>query len=163
MEQDKRTYGWRVHAVIAAATVIVASLVGNLATTPNIPTWYDPLPKPWFTPPNWVFGPVWTVLYALLAWSFYRILRKDPQTPGRSRAIMIFIAQIALNTLWSIVFFGLRSPALGLVVIAPLWASIILNAIAFRRVDPLSAWSFAPYLAWVSFAAILNAAIHQLN
>jgi tryptophan-rich sensory protein len=130
---------------------------------PNIPTWYAQIQKPWFTPPNWLFGPVWTLLFTALIVAFYRILRLDPLTPGRQRAIIIFVIQIACNTLWSIAFFGMRSPGLGLVVIVFLWSSIVANMSAFRRLDRLSSWAFPPYLAWVSFAGALNLAIYMMN
>jgi tryptophan-rich sensory protein len=163
MEEATRSYGRAAHAAMAIGVVFAASLIGNAATMPNIPTWYAEIQKPWFTPPNWLFGPVWTLLFTGLIVAFYRILRLDPLTPGRRRAIIIFIAQIAFNALWSIAFFGMRSPGLGLVVIVFLWSSIVANMIAFRRLDRLSFWAFPPYLAWVTFAGALNLAIYQIN
>jgi translocator protein len=163
MEEGPRSYGRAAHAAMAIGVVFTASFIGNAATMPNIPTWYAEIQKPWFTPPNWLFGPVWTLLFTALIVAFYRILRLDPQTPGRGRAIMIFVVQIACNALWSIAFFGMRSPGLGLVVIVFLWSSIVANMIAFRRLDRLSSWAFPPYLAWVSFAGALNLAIFMMN
>jgi tryptophan-rich sensory protein len=163
MEEATRSYGRAAHAAMAIGVVFAASFIGNAATMPNIPTWYAEIQKPWFTPPNWLFGPVWTLLFTGLIVAFYRILRLDPQTPGRGRAIIIFIAQIACNALWSIAFFGMRSPGLGLVVIVFLWSSIVANMIAFRRLDRLSSWIFPPYLAWVTFAGALNLAIFMMN
>ena len=163
MEEGPRSYGRAAHAAIAICVVFAASFIGNAATMPNIPTWYAEIQKPWFTPPNWLFGPVWTLLFTALIVAFYRILRVDPQTPGRRRAIIIFVVQIAFNALWSIAFFGMRSPGLGLVVIVFLWSSIVANMIAFRRLDRLSSWAFPPYLAWVSFAGALNLAIYMMN
>lgn len=162
-EEATRSYGRAAHAAMAIFVVVAASFIGNAATMPNIPTWYAEIQKPWFTPPNWLFGPVWTLLFTGLIVAFYRILRLDPQTPERRRAILIFIVQITCNALWSIAFFGLRSPGLGLVVIVFLWSSIMANMIAFRRLDRLSFWAFPPYLAWVTFAGILNLAIYQIN
>ena len=163
MEEATRSYGRAAHAAIAICVVFAASFIGNAATMPNIPTWYAEIQKPWFTPPNWLFGPVWTLLFTGLIVAFYRILRMDPQTPGRGRAIIIFVVQIAFNALWSIAFFGMRSPGLGLVVIVFLWSSIAVNMIAFRRLNKLSSWIFPPYLAWVTFAGALNLAIFMLN
>ena len=163
MEQVSRSYGRAAHAAIAIGVVFAASFIGNAATMPNIPTWYAQIQKPWFTPPNWLFGPVWTLLFTALIVAFYRILRLDPLTPGRRRAIIIFVIQIVCNALWSIAFFGMRSPGLGLVVIVFLWSSIVANMIAFRRLDRLSSWAFPPYLAWVSFAGALNLAIYLMN
>lgn len=150
-------------ALVAIVVVFVASAIGGLATGPNIPTWYDKIAKPWFTPPNWVFGPVWTLLYTMLAFAFWRILRMPADTPGRKGAIGWFLTQIVLNAAWSVVFFGMRSPEMALVVIAGLWLSIVANMVAFMRLDRLAGWIFAPYIAWVSFAAALNVAIAWLN
>ncbi len=150
-------------ALVAIVVVFVASAIGGLATGPNIPTWYATIEKPWFTPPNWVFGPVWTVLYAMLAFAFWRILRLPADTPGRRGALIWFLAQIGLNAAWSVAFFGMRSPELGIAVIAALWLSIVGNMAAFLRLDRLAGWIFVPYLAWVSFAAALNIAIAWLN
>ena len=163
MEEVPRSYGRAAHAAMAIGVVFIASFIGNAATMPNIPTWYAEIQKPWFTPPNWLFGPVWTLLFTALIVAFYRILRLDPLTPGRQRAIIIFVIQIACNTLWSIAFFGMRSPGLGLVVIVFLWSSIVANMIAFRRLDRLSSWAFPPYLAGVSFAGAVNLAIYMMN
>ena len=163
MEEATRSYGRAAHAAMAISVVFAASFIGNAATMPNIPTWYAEIQKPWFTPPNWLFGPVWTLLFTGLIVAFYRILRLDPQTPERGRAIIIFVVQITFNALWSIAFFGMRSPGLGLVVIVFLWSSIVANMIAFRRLDRLSFWAFPPYLAWVTFAGALNLAIYLIN
>ena len=163
MEEVPRSYGRAAHAAMAIGVVFAASFIGNAATMPNIPTWYAQIQKPWFTPPNWLFGPVWTLLFTALIVAFYRILRLDPLTPGRRRAIIIFVIQIVCNALWSIAFFGMRSPGLGLVVIVFLWSSIVANMIAFRRLDRLSSWAFPPYLAWVTFAGALNLAIFMMN
>lgn len=149
------------NALIAVAVVVGASAIGGMATGPSIPTWYAGIAKPWFTPPNWVFGPVWTVLYAMLAYAFWRVLQGA--SAERGRAILLFLVQIGLNALWSVVFFGLRAPDAAQIVVALLWASIAFNMWAFLRIDRLAGWLFAPYLAWVSFAAVLNVAIAALN
>lgn len=149
-------------ALIAVATVASASIIGSLATTPNIPTWYAGLTKPSFNPPNWIFGPVWTALYAMMAIAFFRILRR-PASPARRSAIIAFVGQMALNALWSVVFFELKSPPLGFLVVASLWALIALTARRFAGLDRVAGMLMAPYLAWVSFAALLNAAIWRLN
>jgi translocator protein len=150
-------------ALIAVAVVFVASAIGGAATGPNIPTWYATIEKPWFTPPNYVFGPVWTLLYALLAFAFWRILRLPAETPRRSGAIVWFVAQMTLNALWSVAFFGFRSPELGFAVIVALWLAIVVNMVAFMRLDRLAGWIFVPYLAWVTYAGALNLAIALLN
>lgn len=150
-------------AMAALTPSVMASALGGLVTTPNIPTWYVTLQKPWFNPPNWIFGPVWTILYLFIAYAFFRILRRPPGTPGRTAAILVFLGHMVLNTGWSFAFFGAHSPALGLAVIVLLWAGIVLTILLFARLDRWAAWLLAPYLAWVSFALVLNASIWRLN
>ena len=150
-------------ALGASLPVVAASVLGGLATYPEIGGWYAGLAKPSFNPPNSVFGPVWTTLYALMAFGFWRVLRRPGGTSWRGVAIILFFAQIVLNTLWSFAFFAGHSPGAGLAVIAFLWLAIVANIVAFAKIDRVSAWTLAPYLAWVSFAAALNFAIWQLN
>jgi translocator protein len=146
-------------AVVPAAS---ASLIGSAATLPNIPVWYSSLLKPDFTPPNWIFGPVWTALYMMMAIACFRILRKENQK-NHSRPILAYSIQAILNGFWSVAFFSLNSPAFGLVVIVPLWLSIIWTMLLFWRIDLISGILFMPYLAWVSFAIALNIGIWVLN
>jgi translocator protein len=148
---------------LAITTVFAAALVGNLATIPNIAPWYEGLAKPWFNPPNWVFGPAWTALYALMTVAFWRILRIAPGTPGRAPAIGWFLVQIVLNALWSVTFFGAHSPLGGIVVIGALIVAIASTLLAFSKLDRIAEWLLIPYLAWVSFATVLNIAIWKLN
>lgn len=150
-------------ALISGLVVVAAATIGNLATMPAIPTWYAGLVKPSFNPPNWLFGPVWGLLYAMMAVAFWRVLRKPPAVEGRSAAIAAFLVQMALNALWSVAFFGAKSPSLGLLVIAALWLAIAATIALFRRVDRAAATLLLPYIAWVSFAALLNGAIWRLN
>ena len=147
----------------AVLPVVAAGFLANLVTIPNIPTWYAGLVKPSFTPPNWVFGPAWALLYTLMAIAVWRILSMPAGTPGRGRALLAFYGQLALNALWSVAFFGMRSPSAGLVVILALLAGIVLTILAFRPLDRLAAWLLAPYLAWVAYATALNAAVWRLN
>jgi benzodiazapine receptor len=152
-----------VDALIATAPVFLAGGIGNLATIPNIPTWYASLIRPPLTPPNWVFGPVWTLLYLLMALAFYRVLRLNPATPGRNRALGVFLLQLTLNAAWSFAFFGAHSPALGMMTILPLLALIVLTIILFRPLDQIAANCLMPYAAWVSFATYLNAGFWWFN
>lgn len=154
--------GRLVAALAAIAPVAVAAIIGNAATLPNITPWYESLVKPSFNPPNGVFGPVWTVLYILMAWAFFRILR-SPEGTVRRRAIMMFLAQIALNAAWSVAFFGFHSPTVGLVVILLLMTLIAATIHAFLAVDRIAGWTLVPYLGWVAFATLLNGAIWWLN
>lgn len=152
---------WR-DAALAILPVVVASALGQIATMPNIPTWYAGLVKPSFNPPNWIFGPVWTLLYVLMAYAFYRVLRA-PESAARSRAIGLFLVQIVLNAAWSWAFFGFHSPLAGIAVIVPLLVLIALTIAAFARVDGVASMLLYPYIAWVSFATVLNIAIWRLN
>lgn len=154
---------WIVDALIAMAPVVAANILGSIATFPNIAGWYAGLIKPSFNPPNWVFGPVWTTLYVMMAFAFFRILRQPEFAVGRGRAIGLFLAQIALNALWSWAFFAAHSPAAGLFVMALLWLAIAATLLDFWRLDRIAGALFIPYLAWVSFAAALNSAIWRLN
>jgi len=125
--------------------------------------WYPSLDKPFFTPPNWLFGPVWTVLYLMMGVALWLVVREG-LAPGKLKlAAILFGVQLALNLAWSPVFFGARSAAGGLVVILVLWAAIVATVVAFARVRPLAAWLLAPYLVWVSYATALNGAIVALN
>lgn len=147
----------------AVIPIIACSMLGNLATQPNIPVWYAGLIKPAFNPPNWLFPIAWTVLFALMAYAVFRIWKWPASTPGRNRALVLFYVQLALNCTWSFAFFGAQSPLLGLVVIVPFLAMIILTIRAFNVVDPFASWLLWPYAAWVSFATLLNVSIYALN
>ncbi len=150
-------------ALAAIAPALAASLAGSWATMPAIPTWYAGLAKPWFTPPNWLFGPAWTLLYLLMTYAFWRILTFGRPPADKRVAILAYLAQIFLNGLWSFAFFGWRSAGAGLVVVAALWLAIVATIVAFARLDRAAAWLLAPYLAWTSFASALNAGILLLN
>lgn len=147
-------------AAVFAAMVAVVSVRGASITVPEIPGWYATLAKPVFTPPAAVFGPIWTMLYVLMAFAAWRAWR---ESSTGWLVIGVFAAQLALNALWSQLFFGWHRPDLALIEIGILWIAILLTIAVFRRADSLAAWLLAPYLAWVSFAAVLNAAILWLN
>jgi tryptophan-rich sensory protein len=149
--------------LVAVLPVVAVSVAGSLVTTPNIPNWYAGLAKPGFTPPNWLFGPVWTTLYIMMAYAVWRILSLPKEQPGRTAAFTTFFVQLALNCLWSFAFFGAHSPLAGLVVIAALIVSILATIRAFWPLDRIAAWLLVPYLAWVSYATALNGAIWHLN
>ncbi len=150
-------------ALYAALPVAAAAVLGNMATIPNIPVWYASLIKPSFNPPNWIFGPVWTILFFMMAYAFYRILRMPAQSAGRTSSIGLFLVQMALNALWSWAFFAAQSPLAGLVVIVLLWVMIAASSISFAQLDRVAAVLMFPYLLWVSFALVLNTAIFRLN
>jgi translocator protein len=147
----------------AVVPIIACSFLGNMATQPNIPGWYAGLIKPAFNPPNWLFPIAWTILFALMAYAVFRIWKWPASTPGRNRALVVFYVQLALNCTWSFAFFGAQSPLLGLVVIVPFLAMIIVAIRAFNVVDPFASWLLWPYAGWVSFATLLNVSIYALN
>lgn len=158
-----RTGSGIVRLALAAVPVAVVAALGSAATLPNIPGWYAGLAKPPFTPPNAAFGPAWTILYALMACAIWRVLGRPRSTPGRTVAVAAFAVQLALNLAWSWAFFALRNPLAGAIDIVLLVAAIVLTIALFRRLDRWAAWCLVPYLAWVSYAAYLNAGIVYLN
>jgi len=140
-----------------------AGFVGSMFTTPAIPTWYASLKKPFFNPPNWIFGPVWVSLYLLMGISLFVVWQKrDPNAQAR-RGLILFFAQLILNTLWSVTFFGLQSPFLGLVNILLLWVAIFFTLQQFKKISKIAAVLLLPYIVWVSFAVILNFSFWILN
>lgn len=141
---------------------LVAAL-GALATTPNIPTWYASLAKPAYTPPNWVFAPAWTILYAMMALAAWRVLGLDPATPRRRPALVAYAVQLLLNAAWSWAFFALHAPALAFLVIIALLAALLATTELFWKLDRPAGLLLVPYLAWTSFAALLNYGILKLN
>ena len=150
--------------LFAIAVVASAGLIGNLATIPNIPVWYAGLNKPGFTPPNWVFGPVWSLLYAMMVLAFWRVLlRRSRWTTAGWRVVGVFLVQMALNAFWSVAFFGMHNPLLGLVVVIALELMIVATIMTFKPIDRMAAWLLAPYAVWVGYATALNAAIVGLN
>ncbi len=140
----------------------IAGFLGSLFTTPAIPTWYQTLNKPVFTPPSWVFSPIWISLFVLMGISLYFVWRRTDHPPFKI-AFVFFFAQLILNILWSIVFFGLKSPLLGLVDIVALWIAILFTIFHFFKVSKFSGVLLLPYLVWVSFATLLNFSLWILN
>ena len=141
----------------------MAGVVGSLFTRPSIPTWYAMLAKPSFTPPNEVFAPVWITLFILMGISLFLVWRRYGSDPKAKKALALFLGQLVLNVSWSIVFFGLHSILGGLVIIIVLWVTIGLTLVSFARISRAAGILLAPYLLWVSFAAVLNAALYTLN
>lgn len=149
--------------MVALLIPLSAGWIGSIFTTPAIDSWYVDLVKPAFNPPNIVFGPVWSILYFLMGISLYLVWREGASVPRVNFAIGIFGAQIILNTLWSIVFFGMENPGGALFVIMLLWIAIVANIFAFVRISKVAAYLLIPYLLWVTFAAVLNFEIWMLN
>ena len=140
-----------------------AGIVGALFTRRSIVEWYAFINKPAFNPPNWIFAPVWTILFVLMGIALFLVWRTGLQMPGVKIALRIFLAQLFLNSLWSIVFFGLRSIWGGLAVIVVLWLAILWTIIRFFAISKAAAMLMIPYIVWVSFAVVLNIALVVLN
>jgi translocator protein len=137
-------------------------LVGGRWTGPEIPGWYRTLRKPSFNPPSWVFAPVWTTLYLLMAIAAWLVAGAEEST-ARTVSLFLFFVQLALNLAWSWIFFRKHAIAAAAMELFVLWASIVAMVYAFGQSEPVGAWLLAPYLGWVSFAAVLNASIWRLN
>jgi len=149
--------------VVSIVACQCAGAIGSVFTTPSIPTWYAALEKPAFTPPNWLFAPAWITLYVLMGVAAFLIWRKGFAHEGVKCALIVFLVQLVLNALWSVVFFGLQSPLYGMVVIIALWIAILLTIIKFWRLSTAAGALLLPYILWVSFAATLNVSIWVLN
>jgi translocator protein len=141
----------------------LAAAIGSFFTIGAVDAWYTTLVKPELSPPNWLFGPVWTVLYACMAIAAWRVYEKRKSDKSSECALLLYGIHLALNAFWSIVFFGLHAPLLALGVIAALLGFIIVLTILFFRIDRIAGILFIPYLAWVLFAAYLNVMIVVLN
>ena len=139
----------------------VAGVSGSW-TASEVPGWYKTLVRPSIAPPNWVFAPVWTMLYALMAVAAWRVWLEAP-SPLRNWGLVLFALQLALNFAWSLLFFKMHALGAALAEVAVLWLAIGATTLVFARVSPMAAWLMAPYLAWVSFASILNGAFWRLN
>lgn len=144
-----------------AATYLVA-VVSSVFTVTAVTTWYAALVKPGFNPPNQLFGPVWTLLYTLMAIAAW-LVWKQPDSPLRTAALVLFAIQLGLNFAWSFVFFWAHQLGLSVIEIALLWVGILGTMLLFFRLSRVAGWMFVPYLAWVSFAALLNFSIWRLN
>ena len=140
-----------------------AGIVGSVFTAPAIPNWYATLQKPAFTPPNWLFAPAWITLYLLMGIAAFLVWRVGLENRRVRTALIIFLVQLVLNALWSVVFFGMQSPLYGVIVIAILWLMILLIIFKFARISAVAAWLLVPYILWVSFATALNISIWILN
>ena len=141
---------------------LAVGAAGSVVTQTSVGTWYPALQKPAFNPPQWVFGPVWTTLYLMIATSGWLVWQKR-RLPGARPALGAWALQLALNLCWSFVFFGLRAPGAALAEIVVLLAAILATMRLAWRVDSLAGALLVPYAAWVAFAALLNAAIWRLN
>jgi translocator protein len=139
-----------------------AGVIGSLFTVQNIPTWYAGLNKPAFNPPNYIFGPVWITLYFIMGISFF-LVWKNTKSYDIKVPVILFVVQLVLNSLWSIIFFGYKNPMFGFFEIILLWVFILLCILRFYPVSKTASWLLVPHLLWVSFASVLNFKIWMLN
>ncbi len=156
----------KVKKVIACIVCLfIPLLIGGISgglTASAIPTWYSTLSKPSFNPPNYLFGPVWTLLYILMGISLY-LVWNSPQSALRKKALIIFAVQLAANFLWSILFFSMHLLFVSIIDILFMWALILSMIITFSKIKKVAGWMNIPYLLWVSFASVLNISFWWLN
>lgn len=141
----------------------LAGAIGSIFTMPAIDSWYDNLVKPALNPPSWVFGPVWTLLFILMGVAAFIVYNHGWEKVEVKIALSIFGVQLILNTLWSIIFFGLQNPGLAFLELVLLWMAILFSIISFFRVSKKAAYLLIPYIMWVSFAGYLNLSFFLLN
>ncbi len=164
MAQDKKNKKINILALVSCIGLcLAAGSVGSIFTSSSVDSWYSTINKPSFNPPNWIFGPVWTTLFIMMGVSLYMIWSEGTKKKEVRQAMSVFGMQFVLNILWSLFFFGLESPLLGLIDILFLWLTILLNIFLFYRISKKAGILLMPYLAWVSFAAVLNFAIFLIN
>ncbi|MFC1911931.1 TspO/MBR family protein [Chloroflexota bacterium] len=161
MDSKKLKYVFKL--LISIIVCQCAGIIGSIFTTPAISTWYVTLQKPVFTPPNWLFAPAWVTLYLLMGVAASIIWHKGLGDRKARLALIIFLVQLVLNVLWSVVFFGLESPLFGMMTILVLWMAILLTILHFFKISTPAGVLLLPYIGWVTFAAILNISIFILN
>jgi translocator protein len=152
-----------IRLIVSIVIAQSAGLIGTLVTDTGEGTWYAQLDKPWFTPPGWVFGPVWTALYVMMGIAAFLVWERRQEYSGALTALAAYAVQLVLNLSWSLVFFGLESPVGGLIVIVVLLAAIVATMILFWPISRVASLLLVPYLLWVSFATVLNASIWIMN
>ncbi|PQJ33323.1 TspO protein [Salinibacter sp. 10B] len=150
-------------AVLAVLACEAVGLLAGWGTQASVRTWYPTLVKPSFTPPGWLFAPVWTVLYALMGIAAFLVWKGRTEDTESQQALVLFAGQLVLNGAWSFAFFGARSPILGLIVITALWGMVVWTTDRFFRVRRVAGALLVPYLAWVTYAWALNVGIWLLN
>jgi len=149
--------------IVSIVVCQLAGAVGSIFTAPAISTWYTTLRKPVFTPPNWVFAPVWIALFALMGVAAFLVWHKGLRSSQPRRALMVFAVQLTLNVFWSLAFFGLKSPLVGLILIITLWLAILVTIVYFLKVSRTAGLLLIPYIIWVSIATALNTSIVIMN
>ena len=148
---------------IAILIPLFVGIVSGLFTSSGVNGWYAIAQKPWFNPPNWIFAPVWTMLYILMGIALYLILKSETDKNIKQTTIIFFAIQLTFNFFWSFIFFKLQQPGWALVEIIVMWLAILVTIIWFGKISSMAAWLLVPYICWVSFASVLNYAIWKLN
>ncbi len=149
--------------LICVAGCLLIGFAGSYFTSQSIPTWYQGLSKPFFSPPNWLFGPVWTILYIMMGLALYLVVKQGLKSANVRSTVFIFMLQLLLNLLWSVLFFGFQSPIAAFIEIVFLWVFILITIIAFRKISKPAGYLLVPYNIWVLFASLLNLSIVFLN
>jgi translocator protein len=147
--------------VISILIPLALGGIAGYATSQNILTWYVTLNKPFFTPPNYLFGPVWTSLFIMMGIACYLIWQSTHES--KNKALTIYAIQLALNFSWSFVFFQFHQLGLAFIIIVCMWLSIFTTIVFFRKINNIAAWLLIPYILWVSYASALNFAVWQMN
>ncbi|MFX0096975.1 MAG: TspO/MBR family protein [Candidatus Hodarchaeota archaeon] len=152
---------------IKAPVSIISSLLigfaGNIFNFESLETWYPTLIKPDWTPPNWIFAPVWSTLFILMGISTFLVWREGFDKRNVKIALGVYVIQFALNLMWSWAFFGLQSPLFGFIIIVVLWIAIFVNIVVYARVSKVAAAILIPYIVWVTIASLLNFSVYVLN
>lgn len=162
MKGNKGSVKW-LKLVVSIIITEGAGGIGSIFTYQSIPTWYASLNKSPITPPNWLFAPMWLTLYFLMGIALWIVWSKSKTTEGRTVALTLFFIQLALNVLWSLIFFGLQSLLFGAIEIVFLWFFIVATIIEFRSVNRASAYVLFPYVSWVTIATLLNISVLWVN
>lgn len=149
--------------IITVAIPLLAGSIGSFFTIPAIPTWYATLVKPALNPPAWVFGPAWTTLYVLMGIAAFLVWNKGFDRRDVRKALGVFLFQLVLNALWSIIFFGLHNPRGAFIDLVVMWFMIVWVMVLFYKISKPALWLLLPYIFWVSFAGYLNFSIWMLN
>jgi tryptophan-rich sensory protein len=159
---QKSTATLLVGLIVSIVVCFSAAAIGGFATTSSIEGWYAGINKPTWNPPNWIFGPVWSTLYLMMAVSVWLVWKKSGLANAKF-ALVIFAIQLVLNLLWSLIFFGMQQPGWAFAEVILLWVSIVMTIAVFFRHSKLAAYLLVPYLLWVSFASFLNYTIWSMN
>lgn len=149
--------------IVSIVVCQLAGVIGAIFTASSVEAWYATLTKPSFNPPNWLFSPVWITLYALMGMALFLVWKRGFHAEGVKNALSFFGVQLVLNTLWSVLFFGLKIPLLAFIEIVILWGFILITFFKFKRISRLAGVLLVPYILWVSFAAVLNFFLWYLN